>query len=557
MILKGQNTLTTMARICGVAAACLGAGSVLAQDRTALVIANTAYAGEASLDGLRRETEKMSESLFGLGFTVTRLENADKPAIEAALADLSAAEGQVVVYYAGHGFAQNGVSYVQPVAAVGETPAELSTQSVQVVDLLGRAGERVVVLDTCHGAASQGIAGRGALDASLAEVAAVTPDLLVFSAVPPGVACPAEQGAQLTTVLLDRLSVPGLPSTELLPVTDEPIAEPTEADVPPAAVLWSTSTRTDPFVFRRATSGVALTQKDYEMLESVSPSARAQLLAMWEDAGIAVDFAGETGAAPATVGTVTEETVVLIEPVRPVSVSNTVSPVSVAAAGVAQVQGDVSLFTVAPQPVAVASRPVPGAGGLPLPSIIVGYPEEEVEARFDVAADDDGTAVGGAEISAEDVALRRDFAENNRELYLSLVESGAFDPPVQQLAVALQTELKRMNCYTAAIDGDWGRGSRASVGRYYEQAGGSAPSQDPTLEMWRQVLLKDDVRCPDVVVATPAPRQTTTQSAPRRQTTTQSAPRRATPAPAPAPAAPAAPAPRRTISNTGGTGVFR
>ncbi len=549
--------LTGFARFCGAAALCLGASQATAQERPALVIANTSYAGNAALGGLRRDTEKLSEALFGLGFTVTRLENAEKAAIEAALADLAGKDGPAVVYYAGHGFAVDGVSYVQPVAAVGETPQELAAASVQVVDLLGREGERVVMLDTCHGGASQGIIGAGALDVSLADVAAVTPDLALFSTVPPGVACPVEPGEGLTSVLLERLTVPGLPSTELLPPAEAPVVEVAEDGtevVTPDTGLWAASTLAEPFVFRRATSEVALTQKDYEMLESVSPSARAQLLAMWEEAGIAVDFAGEVGAAPAQVGTVTEETVVLIEPVRPVSVANAVSPVSVAAAGVAQVQGDVSILTVAPQPVSNTPRPVPGAGGLPLPSIIVGYPEQEVEASFDVAAEDDGAAVGGSEISASDVALRRDFAENNRELYLSLIETGAFDPPQAQLAAAIQTEMKRMNCYYAAIDGDWGRGSRASVALYFEQFGGTFAGQDATIDLWRQILVKDDVRCPDQVIAAPAPRQTT-QSAPRRQTTTQSAPRRATPAPAPAPA-PAAPA-RRTLNSTGGTGVFR
>ncbi|MEY1556985.1 caspase family protein [Yoonia sp. R2331] len=549
--------MTDLARFGGVAGLCLAAGQAAAQDRNALVIANTGYAAEAALDGLRRDTEKMSEALFGLGFTVTRLENAAKSDIDAALADLAAKDGPGVVYYAGHGFALDGVSYVLPVGAAGETPEETAAASVQVVDLLGRDGARVVMLDTCHGAASQGIIGAGALDASLAEVAAVTPDLALFSAVPPGVACPAEQGDNLTAVLLDRLTVPGLPSSELLPPRPEPVVEIAEdgtETVISQAGLWAASTLPDPFVFRPATSGVALTQKDYEMLESVSPSARAQLLAMWQDAGIAVDFAGEVPEAPASVGTVTEETVVLMEPVRPVSVASAVSPVSVAASNVGQVQGDVSILTVAPQPVSSAPRPVPGAGGLPTPSIIVGYPEEVVEASFDVAPDDDGAAVGGSEVSAEDVALRRDFAENNRELYLNLVESGAFDPPEPQLARSIQTEMKRMNCYYAEIDGIWGGGSRRSVTLYFSQFGGEYAGQDPSIALWRQILLKDDVRCPDQVIAAPAPRQSTTQSAPRRQTTTQSAPRRATPAPAaPAPAAPA----RRTLSNTGGTGVFR
>ncbi len=556
MTRRPLNAMKVLPHLAGVIAGVVLGTAVSAQDRTALVIANTAYDGDAALNAIRRDTEKMSETLFGLGFTVERLENVNQAVMTAAISALNEVEGEVVIYFAGHGFAHEGASYLMPVGAGGTDPAALAGGSVDLDQLLG--DNRILVLDTCHGAASQGIIGAGALDAGLAAAAQARENLLIMTAVQPGVACPPDQAEALTRVMLDQLTVPGLPAAQMLPPLPAPditIAEDGTETETPVPGLWANSTLAEPFVFRRATSGARLTREDYQMLENVSPSARAQLLALWAEAGIAVDFAGEVGAAPTEVGTVTDETVVLVAPVRPVTQAATVAPVSVAAAGVAQVSDGVSILS-APAPTQVASapsRPVPGAGGLPRPAIIVGYPEEVVEAAFEVASDDDGGAVGGSEISYENVALRREFAENNRELYLSLVESGAFDPPASQMAVALQTEMKRMNCYTARIDGDWGRGSRASVDRYYAEIGGSAPSQDPTLEIWRQLMLKDDVRCPDPVVAAPAPRRSNTQSAPRR-TTTQAAPRRqAAPAPAPAPASP----PRRTISQSSGTGVFR
>lgn len=559
MIRNRIGSVNRLARL-GMVGLCLIAGSAQAQDRAAVVISNIGYQGPAALDDLRRDTEKMSTTLFGMGFDVQRFENAAAVDVTAALAALRDFDGTVVVYYAGHGFAVEGVSYALPVAATGDTAEVLAPQSIPMTELIGEGW--VTILDTCHGAASHGVPGMGALDPSFNTVVQDTAEALMFISAAPGLACPAESAEQLTTVMLERLTVPGLPSDALLPE-----GEPVSADAEPVARLFTLSTRADPFVFRRANSGATLTRRDYEMLESISPSARAQLLAMWEQAGIAVDFADDGSApAPATVGTVTNETVVLTSPVRPVATASAVAPVSVAAAGVATVSDGVQVLTVAPQQAAAStSRPVPGAGGLPLPSIIVGYPEEVVEATFDVVDDGEGlvagaevAAVGGSEITYDNVALRRDFAENNRELYLSLVESGAFDPPQAQMAVALQTELKRMNCYTAGIDGDWGRGSRASVGRYYEQIDGTAPSQDPTLEIWRQMMLKDDVRCPDIVVAQPAPRATTNSSSRTQSSSTPRRTQQAAPAPRAAPApAPAAPAPRRTMNNAGGTGVFR
>lgn len=537
-----------------------------AQDRAALVIANTGYEGAAALPDLRRATENMSETLFGLGFTVNRLENADRAEILAGLAALDDHDGPVVIYYAGHGFAHEGQSYLLPVGTdLKVTKAALSVGSVPAAEALDEGW--VTILDICHGAASQGIPGAGALDSSFNAEVSDDPDTLVIASVPPGQPCPAEAGEQLTTVMLDRLMLPGLKDDQLLPapvfetVVDE---DGTEREVQVSG-FFSATTRADPFVFRQPTSGARLSQEDYELLENVSPAARSQLLALWEEAGIIVDFEGEAASAPAEIGQVTNETVVLTAPVRPVATASTVAPVSVAAAsGVARVTNDVQVLTVAPQPVSSAPRPVPGAGGLPSPSIIVGFPEEVVDASFEVADETvnelgevEVSAVGGSEISYENVALRRDFAENNRDLYLSLVESGAFDPPQAQMAIALQTELKRMNCYTLSIDGDWGNGSRRSVGRYYEQIGGSAPSQDPVLDIWRQLMVRDDVRCPDVVVAQPRtqPRATSSSSSTARSSAPARSTPRAAPAPAPAPA-PAAPA-RRTISSSSGTGVFR
>ena len=62
--------------ICGAGlAAVFFATPMFAQDRTALVIANSAYPGDAALPDVRGAALKVSETLLGLGFTVNRLEN--------------------------------------------------------------------------------------------------------------------------------------------------------------------------------------------------------------------------------------------------------------------------------------------------------------------------------------------------------------------------------------------------------------------------------------------------------------------------------------------------
>ncbi|WP_306133149.1 hypothetical protein [Roseivivax marinus] len=206
---------------------------------------------------------------------------------------------------------------------------------------------------------------------------------------------------------------------------------------------------------------------------------------------------------------------------------------------------------------------LPQGAGLPEPSIIVGRIETpEAFETLDLAVPE----VIASDVRFDDLDGRRALRDSDPVLFDSLVDSGAFDPPEDGLVVALQTELARMGCYTAGIDGQWGAGSRTSVTRYFEQLDGvEAPGLAPTPELFRAVLRNDDVTCPELVAA-PAPARPSVTPAPARQTTPaparaapapqrQAAPvRRTTPAPTPQPT----PQPQRRINpNALGTGVFR
>jgi outer membrane biosynthesis protein TonB len=61
-------------------------------------------------------------------------------------------------------------------------------------------------------------------------------------------------------------------------------------------------------------------------------------------------------------------------------------------------------------------------------------------------------------------------------------------PPPADLATPLQQELKRIGCLTGRVDGIWGRGSRAALQRFANQAGlrlGSEPTQQAITEASR------------------------------------------------------------------------
>lgn len=257
------------------------------------------------------------------------------------------------------------------------------------------------------------------------------------------------------------------------------------------------------------------------------------------------------GAAP--VVSVVASDVVSIAPVaRPVQNSARVSPV-VSAPRTTTATGGVVVFEP-PANTQIAALPV--AAGLPEPSIIIGLLEPEAAAFGAVAAPSE---VGSTEITYENLAERRRLRSEQPELFETLVSSGAFDPPEQLLVVALQTELERMRCYTAGVDGQWGGGSRRSVQRYFDEiAGVEAVSLDPEIPLFRQIIRRDDILCPAPVARAPAAsgstRQTTTRTnSPARVTATPSR-RAATQAPARRPA----PAKKQPTIRLGtGSGVFR
>lgn len=192
--------------------------------------------------------------------------------------------------------------------------------------------------------------------------------------------------------------------------------------------------------------------------------------------------------------------------------------------------------------------------GLPTPSIILGRVEPGREADFGIETLLPDT-VAQMGFGFDDLETRVAMRDNDPELFRQLLEQGHIDPPSEQLNAALQTELKRMNCYRSTIDGLWGRGSARSVGEYFGERpdGASWPDQQPSVELFRAIIAVPDVAC-EVPVAAPVRATSTNNRATSQRTTTRTT-TRATPAPAPKPAP--KPANKPKISGGGGIGVFR
>ena len=222
-----------------------------------------------------------------------------------------------------------------------------------------------------------------------------------------------------------------------------------------------------------------------------------------------------------------------VSPVRPAESVQGVSAADTAS-------GDATVVFAPPSDAQIAA--LPRASGLPEPSIIIGI-ITETRASFSTIDDEQGEVTTN-EITFENVAARRALQESDPGLFQQLVFGGAFDPPPALLERVIQTELARMACYTSTIDGIWGRGSRGSVTRFFNEIQGVTPvTTEPTMELFHQIISQPEVLCPAPVV--------------RAQPRQPARPANNTPAPAPEPA----PQPQRR--NRGGNstgfvgGVFR
>lgn len=218
-----------------------------------------------------------------------------------------------------------------------------------------------------------------------------------------------------------------------------------------------------------------------------------------------------------------------------------VTPVSLAGRGdaplspvqaVARAQDTGSALLIFADPSDMQRAVLPRAAGLPEPSIIVGLVAPENDESFGRAEDLGDLDLN--DIAYDNLAARRGLQAQDPALFASLVAAGAMDPPADLMARALQQELARMGCYTTAVDGVWGNGSRAAVGRYFDERADAEPvTLEPEAPLFRQIILQDDIVCrapQAATVRTPAPATARTTPQPTGTRATQAAPQ---PQPAP------------------------
>lgn len=529
---RPRAALRALAFGAALMALALGAGPARAEGaRMALVVGNADYDALAAVPQAARDARDIAGLLERQDFEVSLLLNSDHATFAAAFNSFARRAGEadlVLFYFAGHGLRADGASLIAPIDMVPDDPETAVAAGMALGPLIDRlatgARPAVIVLDAARpfdlapAAAARLAPGLG--------VPPPAPEAMVVMATQPGSLVPGDTGADFTLELGDALAVPGQPL--------EPVLQGLAARIGGASggrqTPWVRSSLSAPLFLRPFQPDAA----DFERLAAMPEAQQAFLLDIWRSQGarldadmiarrIATPEAGDdTAEAPDTTPEPPADTAAPAVPEAP-----RFSFEYIEEEEEATTEEEVTAEAETPPAAAPSAPASPAPGGVSVAALtardaqhspaVADAPIARIRANQDslvLASLDPGRNLRpepgrGARIIGKDVTDR-------------------FFAP-EDLPRAVQTELARLGCYRAAVDGIWGGGSRSALRDYIARSGADLDTAEPTEAVWRNLKEATGRICPAPVARAPAP-------APARSNT-------ATRAPAPAPAPEPEPAP--------------
>ena len=260
----------------------------LAASRVALVIGNADYAHAPALANPLNDAADVGAALKRLGFSVTRLDNADSAAILRALRGFTrAASGSEVsvVFYAGHGIEVDQRNFLVPVDARLASDHDVEFETVPL-DLVVRAAARasrlrLVILDACRenpfAAQMQRAGSTRSIGRGLARVEPTGSTLVAYAAKGGTVAADGTgRNSPFTEALLEHLEEPGLEVGMMFRRVRD-------------AVLASTHRQQEPFVYGSLSSQGAYLAAAPEPSSGRQPGADEELAARAYEAAERLD----------------------------------------------------------------------------------------------------------------------------------------------------------------------------------------------------------------------------------------------------------------------------
>jgi hypothetical protein len=248
-----MRPVQTFLRVVGTIAFLAAPFAAHAERRVALVIGNSTYADAGTLANPKNDAELMARTLQSVGFTVTKLINADQATMKRAMLEFGRAlrdgADASLFYYAGHGVQVHGENYLIPVDASIKDEGEVDLQGINVNDFLnvmeGSSSKvNIVVLDACRNnpfARSFRSASRG-----LAMVDAPEGSYVAFATAPGQVAADgAGANSPYTEALAAAMVEPGVKLEDTFKKARRIVIEKTARQQVP----WETTSVTGDFYF--------------------------------------------------------------------------------------------------------------------------------------------------------------------------------------------------------------------------------------------------------------------------------------------------------------------
>jgi uncharacterized caspase-like protein len=474
-----------------------------AEKRVALVIGNSAYRNVAPLPNPVNDGAAFAATLKAAGFDVVDSRQ-DLPAAETrrALRDFAdrARDADIaVVYYAGHGMEVDGTNYLIPVDAKLERDTDVFDEAFsldRVLLAIEPARQlRLVILDACRDnpfakVMKRTVASR-AIGRGLAKVEPTSPNTLIaYSAKAGSTALDGDsKNSPFTTALVRHIATPGLDVRKAFGfVRDD--------------VLKDTSYKQEPFVYGSlggddvalvparpsvatpASNPQAETRRDYELaLQIGNKDALNAFLAQYPDGFYAnlakiqlAKIAAEETRVSAT------EKARLAEQERARLVAEGAQKAEQAKADAdAKATEQARIAAEKAKEVAQAQAADAERKRAATETVADKAPENKVAA---IDRDANNPA------AAPPAAVK---AEGEKATNLAALNPA---PSSADIAKSVQTELRRVGCFTAAADGEWNAASQRSLALFNRHAGTKLDVKLASADTLDAIKLKSSRVCP-------------------------------------------------------------
>jgi hypothetical protein len=421
----------------------------LAAGRLALVIGNSGYGGTVpQLKNAVNDAELVAGTLTDLGFEVTLLTNGTVKDMRTAVDELKArgtgAEA-VLFYFSGHGFQLNGANHLVPVDAVLNDRGKIDAETLSLNDLI------IELSDPSR------------------------PTIIMIDACRDNPLPESVRGNEAANGLAQVTAT--IANTYVLFATA------------PGSVTHDGAGSNGPFALALE-ENLPLPDQDFVgVMKRVRASVAQQSAGLqlpWEQSSMLVDFKFNPGVQSA----VAFDTPLVIDVPPELDVGTDVADVD---------NDDVATPAVTETPVAtVAEVPTPTVAETPEPTV------EPTPTLAPLVSPTTEPTLTVADIPEPTPTPTPTVETPTPTVAVTPTVEG---PDPVQVASAVQTELKRIGCYTSTVDGDWGRGSQRALERYYNAKDIDYANLEPTVALKDKLAEETGIVC-ERIRPTPTPTPT-------------------------------------------------